>query len=143
MTVKNLNGRALGVGVALYLGLYVAHLLLLPVLMSPGADGKPDTGLYGLGQLLGLATCLLSGFFAGRIAGTQGFVHGLIVGAVGTVITALAALGWGAATGAGLPSVVTLPFWMTVNGFLSAVGGFAAVNVEQDENKPAGKASRG
>lgn len=133
----NINGRALLWGLAVFVLLYIVHLLLLPVLIGTEQGGKEsDATLYGVHQFLGLATCLVSGFVAARIAGQQGFLHGGVVGILGTFATAFAAMLWSIVTGAKFFGLATLPFWLMVNGFLGAFAGIVATNLEKegDEN---------
>jgi putative membrane protein (TIGR04086 family) len=81
-----------------------------------------------------VATCLVSGFVAGRIAGERGFLHGLGAGGLGTVITALAAVLWSFMTGADFPFLATLPFWVVVNGFLGAFAGLVATHLGEEDS---------
>lgn len=128
------NGRALLWGTAVFIGLYAVHLLLLPVLVGTEAGGKEsDATLYGVHQFLGLATCLVSGFVAARIAGQRGFLHGGVVGIIGTFATAFAAMLWSIVTGAKFFGLATLPFWLMVNGFLGAFAGIVATNLKEGD----------
>ncbi len=130
-----IEGKALIWGIAIFLGLYVVHVILLPALIGErAATGDYQGLLYGLNQLLGLATCLVSGFVAARKAGHHGFAHGGIVGAVSTVLTALMAMLWAIVTGAKFFGLETLPFWLMINGFLCAFAGLVATNMVEDEN---------
>ncbi|CAL1240158.1 hypothetical protein [Candidatus Methylocalor cossyra] len=122
--------KALFWGTGTFVSLYFIHLLLLPVLVG---TGRPSNSfLYGVHQALGLATCLLAGFVAGRLAGEKGFWYGLAVAALGTALSALAAVLWSWATGARFPFLATLPFWMVVNGFLGAFAGLVATLRPED-----------
>jgi cyanate permease len=137
MFLSNLDPKALRLGLATFLGLYVLHLLVLPLLVGTEGDSKESSGtLYAIHQFLGLATCLVAGFVAGRIAGTKGFLHGGVIGAVGTLLTALGAMLWSVVTGAKFLGLGTIPFWIMVNGFLTAFGGFIATNTadSSDDN---------
>lgn len=131
--ILDCDAKAVLWGLGVFLGLYVLHLLLLPWLVGAGAGGKEgDAALYGLHQFLGLATCLVSGFVAARIAGNRGFLHGGLVGLLGTLVTALLAMLWAGVTGAKFLGLTTLPFWLMVNGFLGAFAGIVATNLQED-----------
>jgi fructose-specific phosphotransferase system IIC component len=130
----NIDRKALLWGTGVFIALYVLHLLLLPLLVGTEQGGKAsDSTLYGIHQFLGLATCLVSGFVAARVAGRNGFLHGFVVGSLGTVVTALAAVLWSLVAGAKFPVLGTLPFWLVVNGFLGAFAGLVASNLKEDE----------
>jgi len=128
------NGRALLWGIGIFLGIYILHVILLPLLVGQEAAASEHQGiLYGINQLLGLSTCLVSGFVAAKVAGHHGFVHGGIVGAVSTVLTALLAMFWAILTGAKFMGLATMPFWLVINGFLCAFAGLLATNMVEDE----------
>ncbi len=130
-----INGKALTWGISIFLGLYVFHLILLPTLVGESAaTGEYQGILFAINQLLGLATCLVSGFVAAKKAGHHGFVHGGIVGGVSTILTALMAMLWAIVTGAKFFGLETLPFWLVINGFLCAFAGLLATNMVEDEN---------
>ncbi|HWP01168.1 MAG TPA: hypothetical protein VNL74_11205 [Methylococcus sp.] len=124
--VIHINHKAILFGIALYLLLYGLHIALLPVLAQLLEQGANASGLYGVHQLLGVATCLGAGYLGGRIADERGFFYGFSIGGLGTIITALAALFWAAITSKPWPSLAMLPFWLVVNGFLAAFAGFLA-----------------
>ena len=123
-----INRKAIFQGTAIFIVLYFIHLMILPALAKSGQRGEDGAAIFGLHQRLGVATCLISGFFGARIAGERGFFYGFNVGALGTVISALAAILWAALTGAKFPPIGMLPFWIVVNGFLAAFAGLFAVN---------------
>ena len=128
------NGRALLWGIGIFLGIYILHVILLPLLVGQEAAASEHQGLlYGINQLLGLSTCLVSGFVAAKVAGHHGFVHGGIVGAVSTILTALLAMFWAILTGAKFMGLATMPFWLVINGFLCAFAGLLATNMVEDE----------
>lgn len=123
----SLNGRALLWGIGLFMLLYTLHVLLLPILVGERVSGSEYQGLlYGINQLLGISTCFVPGFVCGKISGRMGFVHGAIVGGVGTILTALLAMLWSLATGARFFGLAMIPFWLLINIFLSAFAGFIA-----------------
>lgn len=128
------NGRALLWGIGIFLGIYVLHVILLPLLVGQEAAASDNQGLlYAINQLLGLSTCLVSGFVAAKVAGHHGFLHGGIVGAVSTILTALLAMLWAIVTGAQFVGLATMPFWLVINGFLCAFAGLIATNMVEDE----------
>ena len=126
----NINRKALVQGTGIFIVLYFIHLMMLPMVAKSTQSGNGASAWYGLHQFLGIATCLLSGFVAARIAGERGAFYGFNVGALGTVISALAAMLWSKITGAQFPGLGMLPFWIFVNGFLAAVGGLFALNLK-------------
>jgi hypothetical protein len=129
-----INRKALFWGTGVFIVLYIIHLLLLPLLVGTEQGGKAsDSTLYGIHQFLGLMTCLVPGFVAARLAKQSGFLHGFLVGGLGTFVTAAAAVLWSLLTGAKFPSLGTFPFWLLVNGFLSAFAGLVASNLKDEE----------
>ncbi len=124
-----INRKAIYQGTLVFLALYVVHLIVVPILLRSLEDAKNSSVFWGIHQFLGVATCLISGFIAGRIAGQRGFFYGFNVGALGTVISALAALLWALVVGSKSPSLATLPFWIMINGFLGAFAGLLANNI--------------
>lgn len=136
VSMLNLDGKALTFGLFLFLFLYILHVLLLPLMVGEQAAQSEYQGLlYGINQLLGISTCMFPGFVAGKKSGQQGFLHGGIVGGVGTILTALGAMLWSLITGAKFMGLGMLPFWLLINVFLSGFGGFIANSETQgDEN---------
>lgn len=132
--MPEINGKALVRGIVLFLVLYVIHVVFLPQLLGEqAATGEYQGLLYGINQALGLATCLIPGFLAAKIAGHHGFVHGGLVGGISTILTALIAMIWAIATGGKFFGLETLPFWLVINMFLSAFAGLIATNLEEPE----------
>lgn len=132
--MPEINGKALVRGIVLFLVLYVIHVIFLPQLLGEqAATGEYQGLLYGINQALGLATCLIPGFLAAKIAGHHGFVHGGLVGGISTILTALIAMIWAIATGGKFFGLETLPFWLVINMFLSAFAGLIATNLEEPE----------
>jgi cyanate permease len=130
-----INGKALLWGIAIFVAIYVLHIVLLPSLIGKEAAESENQGLlYAVNQALGLATCLVSGFVAAKKADHHGFVHGAIVGFVSTILTALMAMLGSIVTGAKFAGLATLPFWLVVNGFLCAFAGLLATNMVEDES---------
>ncbi len=132
--MPEINGRALIRGIVLFLVLYLIHVVFLPQLVGEQAvSGEYQGLLYGINQALGLATCLIPGFLAAKIAGHHGFVHGGLVGGISTILTALIAMVWAIATSSKFFGLETLPFWLVINMFLSAFAGLLATNMEEPE----------
>jgi cyanate permease len=128
-----INGRALVWGIGVFLAIYVLHISLLPTLVGKEAAESENQGLlYAINQVLGLATCLVSGFIAAKKAAHHGFVHGGIVGFISTILTALMAMLWSIITGAQFAGLATLPFWLVINAFLCAFAGLIATNMVED-----------
>lgn len=133
--MNNIHGPAILRGIAIFLTLYVIHVVLLPQLVGESAVAGDYQGLlYGINQLLGLATCLIPGYAAARIAGHHGFLHGGLVGAISTVLTALMAMAWSIFTGAKFFGLGMLPFWLVINAFLCAFAGILATNMTVSED---------
>ena len=133
----DISGKAILWGIGIYLAIYAVHLGLLPILVGKeAAEGDYQGLLYALNQLLGLSTCLVSGFVAARKAGRLGFAHGGYVGLISTILTALIAMLWAIISGNKFYGLETLPFWLLINGFLCAFAGLVATNMdeEKDEN---------
>lgn len=132
----NLYGPAILKGIGLFLTLYFIHVVLLPQLVGESAATGDYQGLlYGINQLLGLATCMIPGFMAARMAGHHGFLHGMLVGGISTVLTALMAMLWSIITGAKFFGLEMFPFWLVMNGFLSAFAGLLATNMTESEEE--------
>ncbi len=136
MNIIPINGKALVWGIATFCTLYTLHVVVLPWLIGSQAAGSENRELlYGISQFMGLATCLGAGYVAAHKSGHHGFVHGGIVGAVSTVITALAAMVWAIITEAKFFGLETLPFWMVINGFLGAFAGLLRTNMVEDDSQ--------
>lgn len=128
-----LHGSALLKGIALFLGLYTLHVVFLPLLVGErAANSDYQSLLYGLSQLLGVLTCLAPGFVTAKIARTHGFLHGGLVGGIGTILTALMAMVWAVLTGARMMGLAMLPFWLVINVFLCAFAGMLATSKAED-----------
>ena len=124
--MKQINVRAVVQGTLVFIALYCIHLLILPWLSKAFAKGDAESIVFGVHQFLGLATCMASGYVAASVSGKNGFFYGLAVGALGTLISALAAALWSVTMDAPFPELARLPFWMMVNGFLAAFAGLLA-----------------
>ncbi|MBM4201655.1 MAG: hypothetical protein FJ189_10265 [Gammaproteobacteria bacterium] len=133
----NINVRAAVQGTLVFIALYCIHLLILPWLSEAFAQGDAESIVFGVHQFLGLATCMASGYVAASIAGEKGFFYGLGVGALGTLISALAAVIWSLTMDSPFPPLARLPFWVMVNGFLAAFAGLLATYSDDVAEKPA------
>lgn len=129
------NLRAVLQGTLVFIALYCVHLLVLPWVAQAFAKGDDASVMFGIHQFLGLATCLVSGYVAASIAGENGFFYGLGVGALGTLISAVAAVVWSLTMDAPFPVLARLPFWAMVNGFLAGFAGLLATYSE-DAGEP-------
>ena len=130
MMIDVIDGKALLRGILIFLALYLFHVALLPQLVGEKAATSDSQGLlYFVNQALGLATCLIPGYVAARMAGHHGFAHGGLVGAVSTILTALLAMLWAIVTG-----LAMLPFWLLINAFLCAFAGLVATSVAEDDS---------
>lgn len=131
--MNTVNPRAIMIGTAIYAVLYALHILMLPLLQSSLEMGEGGA-MFALSQALGVATCFVSGYIAARIAGERGFFYGFNVGALGTVLSALAAVLWSVLLGAKLPGLglVTLPYWVFVNGSLAGFAGLLVINMIEE-----------
>lgn len=126
-----INRKAIFQGTAVFAGLYILHLVIVPILAQFMEGGWKSPALFGLSQLIGVLTCVAGGFVAGRVAQERGFFYGFNVGALGTILSAAAAALWSLVTGAKLPLLWSLPVMILVNGFIGAVSGIVATNFEQ------------
>jgi hypothetical protein len=125
----NLNLKAVIYGVLTFVGLYFINILvsqLLSSAISPMAAGGTNYVYMFLSQLMGVAVLLVPGFVAGRIATERGFTHGAVTGAIGTLLTALAALIVAFFRSRGIPISGTLFFWLIMNSMLCGFGGMAS-----------------
>lgn len=127
------NPKAVGYGVLVFAALYCAHLLIVPVAAKLFSDTEPFSALWILNQVLGFATVGVSGFVAGRIAGERRFSHGALVGALGTLASAVAAAIMAFFTSQEMPALASVIPWLVTNGFLSGIG---ALLSEREHRKP-------
>jgi hypothetical protein len=125
----NLNLKAVIYGVLAYVGLYFIDILVVQLLASATSSMAADGTNYVyslLSQFMGVVVILVPGFLAGRIATERGFTHGAVTGAIGTLLTALAALIVALFRSRGIPISGTLFFWLIMNSMLCGFGGMAA-----------------
>ena len=131
--LNNTNPKAILVGTAVYAFIYIVHIMILPLLKNSLEMGEGEA-MFAVSQMLGVATCFISGYVSARIAGQRGFFYGFNVGALGTVLSALAATAFSLATGARMPvlGLRTLPFWIFVNGSLAGFAGLLVINMVEE-----------
>jgi hypothetical protein len=131
--MNNTNPRAIIVGTAVFALIYGVHILILP-LLKDSLDVGAGNAMFFVSQMLGVATCFISGYVSARIAGERGFFYGFNVGALGTVLSALAAAAFSLATGARMPGLGlrALPFWIFVNGSLAGFAGLLVINMVEE-----------
>ncbi|PZN72737.1 MAG: hypothetical protein DM484_23965 [Candidatus Methylumidiphilus alinenensis] len=136
--MNNVNPKAIIIGTSVFALLYVIHILILPLLKN-SLDMGEGGSMFAVSQMLGVSTCLISGYIAARVSGERGFFYGFNVGALGTVLSALAAVAWSMFTGAKLPGLglVTLPYWIFVNGSLAGFAGLLVINmIDEGKREP-------
>ena len=121
-----IHQKAIVYGVLAFIGLYTAHLLIVP--FFAGLLGKGGAILGLLSQLLGIAALLIPGFLAGRLAGERGFTHGCIVGALGTLASALVAFVVSVFAGSEFLVGIHSLFRLLLNSMLSGFGGMLGEN---------------
>jgi putative membrane protein (TIGR04086 family) len=131
--MNNTNPKAIIVGTAVFAFIYFLHIMILPLLKN-SLDFGEGSAMFAVSQMLGVATCFISGYVAARIAGERGFFYGFNVAALGTVISALAAVAFSLATGAKLPGLglQTLPFLIFVNGSLGGFAGLLIIDMVEE-----------
>ncbi len=131
--MNNTNPKAIIIGTAVFALIYFIHIMILPLLKSSLDMGEGDA-MFAVSQMLGVATCFISGYVSARIAGERGFFYGFNVGALGTVLSALAAAAFSLLAGAKLPGMGlrTLPFWIFVNGSLAGFAGLLVTNMIEE-----------
>lgn len=133
LSIAVFNPKALGYGVLVFAALYAVHVLIIPVAAKVFSGTEPFSALWILNQVLGFATVGVSGFVAGRIAGERQFSHGALVGALGTIASAVAAAVMAFFTSQKMPVLVSVILWLVTNGFLCGLG---ALLSEGDRRKP-------
>jgi MFS family permease len=131
--MNNINPKAIIVGTVVYALIYAVHILILPLLKN-SLDMGEGGAMFAVSQMLGVATCFISGYVSARIAGERGFFYGFNVGALGTVLSGLAAAAFSLLTGARMPmlGLRTLPFWIFVNGSLAGFAGLLVIDMVEE-----------
>jgi len=138
--MNDTNPKAIIIGTAVFALIYCLHILILPLLRFKLEVGDGDA-MFAVSQMLGVATCFIPGYISARIAGERGFFYGFNVGALGTVLSALAAVAFSWFTGANLPGsgLHTLPFWIFVNGSLAGFAGLMVINMVEEGKRERGQ----
>ena len=131
--MNNVNSKAIVIGTFVFLFMYAIHVLIFP-LLKDSIDAGNGEAMFALSQMLGVATCFISGYTSARIAGERGFFYGFNVGGLGTVLSAFAAVLWSMKTGETISTLglVTLPYWIFVNGSLAGFGGLLVINMIEE-----------
>lgn len=131
--MNNIKIKAIVIGTAVFAGFYTLHILIYPLMRFKLGSGD-GSAMFAVSQMLGVATCFISGYVAARIAGERGFFYGFNVGSLGTVLSALAAVTFAFITGAPLPGtgLQSLPFWLFVNGSLAGFAGLAVIDMVKE-----------
>lgn len=131
--MNTVNTKAILIGTAVFAFLYIVHIMILPLLKN-SLDMGDGGAMFAVSQMLGVATCFISGYTAARVAGERGFFYGFNVAALGTVLSAFAAVLFSMATGAHLPGIglQALPFWLFVNGSLAGFAGLLVMDMVEE-----------
>lgn len=129
--MNDINRKAIFQGTAVFAGLYALHLLIVPILVPVMEGGWKSHPLFGISQIIGVLTCVAGGYVAGRVAGERGFFYGFNVGALGTVLSVIAAAAFSLITGSKLPPLWSLPIMLVINGFIGAVAGAVGTDFER------------
>jgi putative membrane protein (TIGR04086 family) len=126
-----IDRRAVMKGVIVFTGLLIAYILLGLVFTTIAKQLGEKSGTLGVvltfsERLLWIVSVMVPGAVAGRAAGKHFFLHGALVGIIGSVISVLFLLFWSLATGAPSPmdSSLLLKFLATV--FLCGFGGMVS-----------------
>jgi hypothetical protein len=126
-----IDRRAVMRGVIVFTGLLIAYILLGLVFTTIAKQFGEQSGTLGTvltlsERLLWIVSVMVPGAVAGRAAGKHFFLHGALVGIIGSVISVLFLLFWSLATGARSPmdSLLLLKFLATV--FLCGFGGMVS-----------------
>lgn len=129
--MKPIDRVAIYKGTAVFAGLYILHIVLVPLLVRYMEGGWKSASLFGLSQVVGVLTCVGGGYVAGCVAGERGFLHGFNVGALGAVLSLVASSLWSLVVDLPMPRAWTLPLMILFNGFIGALGGIVATNFER------------
>lgn len=116
-----IDRRAVMKGMIVFTGLLLAYILLGFVFTTVAKQLGEKSGTLGIvltlsGRLLWIVSVMVPGAVAGRVAGKHFFLHGALVGIIGSVISVLFLLFWSLATGARFPmdSSLLVKFLATV-----------------------------
>src|SRR5918999_508352 len=128
-----IDRRAVMKGVIVFTGLLILIAYILPglVFTTIAKQLGEKSGTLGIvltfsERLLWIVSVMVPGAVAGRAAGKHFFLHGALVGIIGSVISVLFLLFWSLATGARFPmdSSLLVKFLATV--FLCGFGGMVS-----------------
>ncbi|RLA22623.1 MAG: hypothetical protein DRQ61_05875 [Gammaproteobacteria bacterium] len=133
-----MDKKAIAIGVAVFTGLYIFHVVIIPLLASMSDKNILAGSLIWMAhQSLGFLTCIIAGIVAGGIAGKSGFKHGFIVGMLGTVLSALLASMMPESPISSFPLGIRVVSWLLVNGAIAGLAGLFAVSfIEKKNRKP-------
>ena len=117
-------------GVIVFTGLLIAYTLLGLVFTTIAEQLGEKSGTLGIvltlsGRLLWIVSVMVPGAVAGRAAGKYFFLHGLVVGMIGSVISMLFLLFESLATGARSPMDPSLLWRFLATVFLCGFGAMA------------------
>lgn len=120
--------RAVMKGVIVFIGLLIAYTLLGLVFTTIAKQFGEKSGTLGIvltlsERLLWIVSVMVPGAVASRAAGKYFFLHGLVVGVIGSVISVLFLLFWSLATGARSPMDLSLLWRFLATVFLCGFGG--------------------
>lgn len=131
--MNNANPKAILIGTAVFALIYAVHIMILPLLKDSLEVGE-GSAMFAVSQMLGVSTCFISGYVSARVSGERGFFYGFNVGALGTVLSALAAAAFALANGINMPGMGlrALPFWIFVNGSLAGFAGLLVIDMIEE-----------
>jgi putative membrane protein (TIGR04086 family) len=126
-----IDRRAVMKGVIVFTGLLIAYILLGFVFTTVANQLGEKSGTLGVvltfsERLLWIVSVMVPGAVAGRAAGKHFFLHGALVGIIGSVISVLFLLFWSLATGARSPMDSSLLVKFLVTVFLCGFGGMVS-----------------
>ena len=126
-----IDRRAVMKGVIVFTGLLLAYILLGFVVTTVAKQLGEKSGTLGVvltfsERLLWIVSVMVPGAVAGRVAGKHFFLHGALVGIIGSVISVLFLLFWSLATGARFPMDSSLLVKFLVTVFLCGFGGMVS-----------------
>jgi hypothetical protein len=126
-----IDRRAVMKGVIVFTGLLLAYILLGFVFTTVAKQLGEKSGTLGVvltfsERLLWIVSVMVPGAVAGRVAGKHFFLHGALVGIIGSVISVLFLLFWSLATGARFPMDSSLLMKFLVTVFLCGFGGMVS-----------------
>ena len=125
-----IDRRAVMKGVIVFTGLLLAYILPGLVFTTIAKQLGEKSGTLGIvltfsERLLWIVSVMVPGAVASRAAGKHFFLHGALVGMIGSVISVLFLLFWSLATGARFPMDSSLLWKFLATVFLCGLGGMA------------------